>query len=391
VTAKKRRFVWIGIIIVVLLVVAKLVFAPSRIAVDLATIGSDTLRVTVNDEGQTRARDRFTIASPVTGRLQRIMLDEGDSVSGEQIVARVAPAPEDPRTIATGSARIAGAEARQHEVAAEVDRTRRASEQASREAERRRKLEEAGAISEEAVEQADLAATSARQEWEAAKASLRAADADVAAARAALLGANAEAGTGAAAVRSPVAGRVLRVLEKSERVVQAGTPLLEIADPDGLEVVIDVLSEDAVRVNPRDEVRLTGWGGDSVLIGWVRTIEPAAFTKVSALGVEEQRVNIIANLAAAPPSLGTGYRVQASIVVWQADSVLTVPTSAIFQRDGAWRTFVVEDGRARERELHIGHRGRDAAEVLVGLVAGDRVILYPSADIADGARVAGRE
>jgi HlyD family secretion protein len=179
------------------------------------------------------------------------------------------------------------------------------------------------------------------------------------------------------------------VLEESERVVPAGTPLLEVGNARGLEVVVDVLSEDAVRITPGDAVRIDGWGGDRTLQGQVRLVEPAAFTEVSALGVEEQRVNVIIDLADAPPSLGAGYRVEARVVTWAGTDVLSVPTSALFQREGQWQLFVVEDGRAALRAIEIGHRNADAAEVVSGLRQGETVIVFPSDRIEEGVKVRG--
>lgn len=385
---RKRKFVYLaaaaGLGMIALLAVRR----PSAIEVEVATVRYDTLRVTIENEGRTRARDRYTIASPVTGRLSRISIREGDSLAQGATVAQLFPAPEDPRAIASARAQIAAAEARSREAAARVDQLTGTHQQAVREAERRRRVYETGGLALEIVEQAGLAAASAAQLLEAAREGQRAADAEVDAARALLMGANADAsGSRGVVVRAPVAGRVLRVLEKSERVVTAGTPLVELGNAGGLEVVIDVLSEDAVQVEAGDPIRITEWGGDAVLTATVRLVEPAAFTRVSALGVEEQRVNIIGDLFHAPPSLGTGYRATAAIVTWQGDHVLTVPASALFRQGTGWQVFVVENGRARLREVQLGQRGREAAEIAGGLTENEVVILFPSAGIADGVRV----
>ena len=222
---------------------------------------------------------------------------------------------------------------------------------------------------------------------DAARAAVAAAAADVQAMRAALSGSDPRGQGPTVAVTAPSAGRVLRVLEESERVVPAGTPLLEIGGASGLEVVVDVLSSDAVRISSGDPVLVNEWGGDRTLHGRVRLVEPAAFTEISALGVEEQRVNIIVDLVDMPAELGAGFRVEAAVVVWEGSDVATVPTSAVFQRDGGWRLFVVEEGRARLREVQLGQRSADAAEVLGGVQPGEEVIVFPSADIHDGVRV----
>jgi len=381
----KKRWVIVGAV-AALILVAMLGMCGSAVQVEVAVVGRQTLRVRVEEEGMTRVRDEFVIAAPVGGQLHRIHLEEGDRVAAGEIVARLAPAPEDARTRRVTQAQVDAAEARRNQVAAEAEQAEERARQARLEAERRRVLAEAGALSREAMEQAELQASTAARQAEAARAALLAADAEVEAMRASLLGAT---GSGAPTVDvvSPASGRVLRVLEESERVVPPGTPLLEIGDADGLEVVVDVLSTDAVRISPGDRVLVEEWGGDRPLEGKVRRVEPAAFTEVSALGVEEQRVNVIVDLLAAPPELGAGYRVEARIVVWEGQDVLTVPTSALFQRNGEWCVFVVEGGRARLRPLKLGQRSTEAAEVIEGLQEGDTVIVFPPADVEDGVKV----
>jgi HlyD family secretion protein len=185
-----------------------------------------------------------------------------------------------------------------------------------------------------------------------------------------------------------VTGRVLRVIEESERVVPVGAPLLEIGDPRALEVVVDVLSADAVKVRPGADVVFEDWGGERTLEGRVRLVEPSGFTKVSALGVEEQRVNVIADFVEPPAMLADGYRLEARIVVWEGADVLTIPASALFRRGGTWEVFAVVDGRARRRGVTLGHRTPARVEVIGGLDAGDVVVLHPSDLVGDGTRVA---
>jgi HlyD family secretion protein len=188
-------------------------------------------------------------------------------------------------------------------------------------------------------------------------------------------------------LRAPVSGSVLRVLEESERIVAAGTPLLEIGNPEDLEIVVDVLSTDAVRIHPGTEARIEEWGGAGALRARVRLVEPSAFTKISALGVEEQRVNVIADLLEPAPGLGDGFRVEARIRVWQAADVLLVPASALFRAGESWAVFVVEDGVARRREIELGERGGTSAEIRANLAEGETVVLHPSDRLRDGARV----
>lgn len=362
------------------------------IEVEAGAVTRERLEVHVVDEGRTRVRSRYVIAAPVTGRLARIALKEGDKVIDGAPVAYVYPVPEDPRRLKVLQAQADAAEARVTEARARVAEARARAEQARREAGRTAALAETSTVSRTILERDQLALATAEQQLVSAEATLRAAEADLEAARAALSGANPEKGRGEPVVVSaPDAGRVLRVAEKNERIVQAGAPLIEIGNVGALEVVVDVLSEDAVRIAEEDPVRIVDWGGDGEIQGNVRMIEPDAFTEVSALGVEEQRVNVIVELADSPPGLGTGYGVTARIVVWSGDDILTVPTSALFRRRGAWQVFAIHEGVAELREVEVGHRSVEKAEVLSGLSEGESVIMFPTDQIEDGVEVATTE
>ena len=262
------------------------------------------------------------------------------------------------------------------------------------------RLEEAGTISRVQRELAEFERTTREEELEAARFAARSADFQAQAARAALIDSGPhQAADGALAtacgneeadciaLRSPVDGRVLRVLQESERVVDFGTPLLEMGDPSALEIVVDVLSRDAVKVKPGALVLVENWGGEGSLNARVRLVEPAGFTKVSALGVEEQRVNVIVDLDDPPRSLGDAYRVDARIIVWESDDVLKIPTSAIFRKAGAWHVFVIRSGRAVLRKIGVGHRSSREVEVLSGLEGGETVVAHPSDRVDDGVRV----
>jgi HlyD family secretion protein len=385
----RKRWMLIGAGAAVVLVLLLLGTCGSAVEVETARVGRDTLRVVVEEEGMTRVHDSFVVAAPVSGRLARIQLVEGAPVKAGEVLARISSTPEDPRTQTVTRAQVDAAAARRGQMAAELDQAEAQAAQAEREAERRRDLAEAGALSREEMEQAQLQATTSRRRVESARAALAAATADVAAMRASLQGASPQAAGPSVSVTAPSDGRVLVVLEKSERVVAAGTPLLELGDARGLEVVVDVLSSDAVSIAAGNPVEVAEWGGQRPLAGRVRLVEPAAFTEISALGVEEQRVNVIVDLLEAPPELGSGYRVEARIVTWEGTNALTVPTSALFQRDGAWRLFVVEEGRARLREVQVGHRGVESAEVLGGVEEGEEVVMYPSDEVVEGVKVKG--
>lgn len=361
-------------------------FRPAPIPVDLARVVRGPLQVTVDEEGETRARDRYVVAAPVAGRVARIGVREGDRVSTGAVVARISPTPLDARAREQAQSRVESAGDAQRAADAAVAQARAAFAQAHRSAERTRELAARRLVSPEQVERAELDETTRRQELEAADFRAQSAAHDVEVARAVLL-----AGSGEAlALRAPVSGRVLRVFEPSERVVPAGVPLLELGDAAALEIVVDLLSSDAVRVAPGAVMLLDGWGGDATLRGRVRVVEPSGFTKVSALGVEEQRVNVIGDFVDAPGRLGDRYRLDVRIVVWEGADVLTVPASALFRTGEGWSLFVVDGGRAQERAVETGHRTPFAVEILRGVRPGDVVVRAPSDRVASGVRVTGR-
>lgn len=377
------------------LVLAVVFFQPPVHDVDVGAARRGPLTVTVDEEGETRVRDRFVVAAPVAGRIERIALKAGDTVDSATVVARIYPLQLDPRAQAEASARLDAAEAAQREAEARVAQAEAALQQASRSATRARQLARPGTISAEELELAELAETTRTKDREAARFAAAVASHNVAAAKAALMstdvsGTPARCADGTAPcieVRAPVSGRILRVVEASERVVPVGSPLVEIGDPTQLEIVIDVLSADAVKVQAGAPVLIEDWGGDQPLSARVRLVEPSGFTKLSALGVEEQRVNVIADFVDRAANLADGYRLEARIVVWESANVLQVPTSALFRRGGAWAVFVVASNRAQRREVEIGHRSSIDAEILGGLSGGETVILHPSDLIEDGVRV----
>jgi HlyD family secretion protein len=383
----KKPLLVVGGVAAVLVVVV-LWLRAGGVEVTIATAERDTLSVVISAEGRTRALDRFTVAAPVSGRLTRLALEPGDVVEQGQLLARIFPAPEDPRMLATGRAEVSAAEARFQEAQARLRETELQARQAEREAERRRPLFAMGAISRERMEQAELAAEAANQRRETAQAALSTARAALDGARARLLGAEGmDEGVDPVHVRAPVTARVVVVPDQSERVIAAGSPIVELASTGGLEVVVDLLSEDAVLVEPGAPVVVTGWGGEARLHGRVHSVPLVASTRISALGVEEQRVDVVASLDHAPASLGTGYRVSADIVVWSGSDVLVVPTSAVFRFGDAWQLFVVEEGRARRRNVVLGHRNESAAEIVEGLEEGDEVIVFPPEEVDEGVEV----
>ena len=385
----QRKHVWYagGTILVVLLVVWML--RPESVAVETATAELGPLVVTVGDEGQTRVHDRHVVTAPVPGRLEQIALEVGDPVRPGMVVARLAPMPLDARSRQQAEAALAASRDLERSAVAAVGEARGGLEQARADRQRAERLVAGGGIAPAEVERLQILEQVRARELEAAESRASAAAHDVEAARSALLSSDARLGQDARTLMlaCPVGGRVLAIPERSARTVSAGEPILEVGDPGDLEIVVDLLSADAVKVEPGMPMLLSGWGGDSVLEGRVRRIEPSGFTKISALGVEEQRVNIVGDLVARTPALGDRFRVDVAVVLWQSDSVLKVPSSALFRRGNAWALFVVEDGRARERQVTIGHESGTESEVLQGVAQGDRIIRHPTDQVRDGVRV----
>ena len=367
-------------------------FLPSPIDVDVAPVTIGPLVVTVDEDGETRAHDRYVVSAPVAGRVSRIELHEGDSVQARQVVAEIWPLPLSARERDEQLARIASAQALSSEAQEQVRRAKIEHEQAQRERKRMATLVQDGFVSPQAAEKTILAESTSANALDAARFRATSAAAELRAAKAAQLAIAAKPGSRAAVrLESPVSGKVLRIPEKSERVVAAGTPLLILGDANQLEIVIDVLSTEAVKIKPGMQVLIEGWGGDEPLQATVSVVEPYAFTKVSALGVEEQRVNVIADFIGSHATLADAYRVEARVVVWRSDNALKAPASALFRRQDGWAAFVFDDGRARLRDVTVGRRTAFEVQVLSGLEAGERTVLHPSNDITDGARLGERK
>jgi HlyD family secretion protein len=358
-------------------------FRPQPLSVDTGKVEMGSMQVTVDELGETRSHDRFVITAPVAGRLARIELHDGDAVQQDQVVAQIAPVPLSVREREEQSARIAAAESQQKAAGELVRHGLEDLAQAKRESKRVQKLVKDGFMSAQAAEQSRNAEVTIANEVEAARFRVKSAAAEVALAKSGLI---AEQGA-LFKIRSPVAGRILRIADASERVVVPGTPLLTLGDLSKLEVVIELLSTEAVKVRPGMSVIIDGWGGKQSLQAKVLRVEPFAFTKVSALGIEEKRSNVVAEFVDVPQELGDGYRVNARIVVWAADAVNKVPASALFRCGEAWCAFVVDKGMAKRRVVKIGQRNAQEAEVLEGLVPGETVIRHPANQVDEGARV----
>lgn len=391
---RRRLMIWGSGLAILAMIGVSLIPKPEP--ADFVAIENGALQVTIDEEGATRVRDRYLVSAPYAGRVLRIELEPGDPVvARETILATFQPNDPvllDARSRAEAKARVRAAEAAVGRVEAELERARAELRFSDAELGRYRKLASEEIVSAERLEQAELERDTKLKAVRAAEFTARATqhDLDVARARLVESGNEARPGSEPIAIRSPVSGTVLRRLRESEAVVPAGEPLLEVADPQHLEIVSDLLSTDAVRVQQGQRVLVERWGGEHALHAVVRRVEPYGFTKISALGVEEQRVNVVMDFddpRQAWEALGDGYRVEVRIVIWEQDDVVLTPTSSLFRSGEQWATYVVDAGVARLREIDIGQRNGLQAQVLTGLEAGDMVIVHPSDAIGDGVKV----
>jgi HlyD family secretion protein len=392
----RRRNLGLITLAVALLATLAWGFWPRPVMVEVATTTRGSLEVTVEEEGYTRVKDRYVISAPVAGFLRRIELDPGDALARGQTVAVLEPLRSevlDPRSRARAEAQIAAAQAALKAAEEKVAAASAEAKFARDEFARKQKLRASETISQTVLEEAETRARQTAADEQSARFNVEVARFDLEAARTALRYSLADEGTDrpvTVELKAPVNSRVLRVTHESEGVVAAGEKLLEIGDPTRLEVAVDVLSEDAVRIRPGTRVLFNRWGGAGPLRGVVRTVEPSGFTKISALGVEEQRVWVISDLVSPPEtwrSLGDGYRVEAAFILWQAPDVLQAPASALFHYGDGWAVFTVEDGRARRRRVEVGQRNGLVAQIVGGLNPGDRVIAHPDDRTEDGVRV----
>lgn len=366
---------------------------PQPVPVELARVKRAPLSLTIQEAGVTRVKDRFVVSTPVTGSLSRLAYEPGDDVREGDTLAEIAPVSSpllDERTRAEAEARLDAASSALGQTRAQVARATAARDQADQELGRTRRLTQSGALSPQALEQAEFLAKMRGEELASSVFAEKIAKEELRIARVSL----GRGGQGAARERhidvlAPASGRVLRVHQKSAGVVQAGTALVEVGDPRALEVVVDLLTTDAVSVAASTKVSIEGWGGEA-LNGRVSRVEPSGFTRPSALGVDEQRVNVI--VALTDPSerwatLGDGYRVEAKLLLWHSDSVLQVPSGAVFRRGNGWAVFRLRGDEVNLASVQTGHRGEVAIEILSGLAPGDQVVVHPGDRIKDGVRV----
>lgn len=374
---------------IAVMIFVALAFRPEPTEVEAAHVVKGPLQVTVDEDGETRAHDRFTLSAPIAGRLSRIELHEGDQVGSETVLATISPVPLDVREIAEIRARIESAQARKGEAEEQVAKWKTDEAQSTRELNRARLLIKDRLIAQRELEQAESRQQSTAKELQSAKFRVQAATAEVEREKAGFVSLEAQQSQAdkLVEIRPPAQCRILRILEKSERVVPFGTPIIVLSNPRKIEIVVDLLSTDAVKVRPGAPVIVENWGGPVPLRAKVRTIEPYGFTKVSALGIEEQRANVIADFIDSPDGLGDGYRLDARIVIWESPKALKAPASALFRVGQEWNAFVIENGRTRLTPVEVGHRNASEAEIVKGLTEGAEVVLHPANDLKDGARV----
>lgn len=370
-------------------------FWPRALPVDVARIASGPLAVGFSEEARTQLSDRWLVSAPLPGTVERITLRPGDRVVAGTPVAELRAAPAalfDPASRAQAVARERAALHAEAAAAAAIGAAEAERERSAADLARMQALDSGRLVARADLDRSRAAAAAAAAAVRSARAQRESAKSELAAARA-VLALQGRTGETRLSLRAPVTGEVVRRYVESATPVAAGQPLLEIGDPEAIEVVSEVLTADAVQLVAGTPVRLTGWGGDAVLRGRVLRVEPAGFTKLSALGVEEQRVLVriaFEDPLSARRRLGDGFRLQAEFVVWQSRDVPAVPTAALFRDGAAWAVYVVSDGKARLRHVRLGHVGEDAAELAGGLERGELVVLYPGEAVRDGARVAPR-
>ena len=397
---KKRGLVWGGVAAAVLAGLAA-AFTPRALPVDLATAERGPMLMTVDEEGFTRIHDVFTLSAPVTGRLRRIEVHAGDSVvAQETLLAELEPVDPtllDPRSETRAQAAVQAAESARKLAASELERAKAELDFARAEHRRSLELVRDGAIAQRDFDRAERAFKTAGAAVTTAREALQVRQFELDQARAQLLSpleTRARAGECACIpITAPISGQVLQLFDPSERVAAAGEPLLQIGDPTQLEIVADLLSTDAVQVEAGQRVLIERWGGEERLEGRVRRVEPFGFTKISALGIEEQRVNVIIDFSSPRERwqrLGHGYQVEARIVLWRSEAALKVPLTALFRDGERWAIFVEKRGRARLRHVEIGHRNRLDAEIVDGLSPGERLVVHPSDRILAGTRITAR-
>lgn len=392
-----RRLVWWILGIALVAATVYVAMRPQPQLVDTAEVRRQPMQVTIDEDGTTRIRERYVVSTPLGGRLLRITLDVGDVVkANETVLARMEPTdPEllDPRMVAQAEARVRAAQRKLEAAKSELAKARNALNFAETEMGRLRRLREQNAASTLEFNEKELDFRQATEDTRSSEFAVDIAQYELELEKAALILTDPEKSENSSAelpIHAPIDGRILRINQESAAVITAGSPLMEIGDPSDLEIVADVLSRDAVRIQPGNDVSLEHWGGEQPLRGRVRLVEPSGFTKLSALGVEEQRVNVVIDLLDPPESrtqLGDNFRVDCRMIVWQSGDVLQLPTSALFRIDERWHVFAVRNGLAELTPVEVGHNNGQQAEIIGGIDAGSLVIIHPSDTLENGVAV----
>ncbi len=367
---------------------------PKPIEIETGVVARGPLTVRVSEEAKTRIRNRYVVAAPVAGKMRRVPLKPGDEVkAGETLLTAIEPMATpllDPRARVQAEAVVSMKEAARKQAVQGLDAQQAALKMAEADRDRIRAVQRAGTVSETDRDRAEGDASIKASEVRASQFALQVLDYELAQARAALERPDASTAGNLVEVKSPVSGRVLKVMQESETVVSPGQAILEVGDPADLEIEAEILSRDAVTIHAGDSVSIEQWGGDSPLKGRVRRVEPAGFTKISALGVEEQRVIVLSDLIEPPAeakSLGDRYRVEVRVAVWHSDDVPVIPSGALFREGNAWKTFLYQNGTAKLVSAEAGHSDGRLTEVLSGLSPGDEVLLHPPDTVKAGSSV----
>ena len=400
-TANIKRIVTWSVILGIVVIGLAISFMPRAVMVDLVEVGSGPLTVTLDEEGETRVHDIYTLSAPVTGKVQRIDWHVGDSVvASDTVLARIEPGDPsflDPRSEAQARAAVQAAEAAQDLAAAAVKDAQAQYDFARAELARMQELVKDGSVSKRDLDSAERDYRTRHAGLDTARAALQVRNFELEVARAQLVSPVETQDSGDACecipLTAPVSGRILQITDRSERVVREGDVLLQIGDPGDLEIVVDYLSMDAVKIEAGQRVIIDNWGGDEPLEGRVRLVEPFGFLKISALGIEEQRVNVIVDFVADNgwERLGHGYQVETRVVTWEAEATPSVPLTALFRDGDEWAIFVETGGRAELRRVETGHSNGVFAEIRNGVEPGENVIAHPGDRVTDGVRIRGRD
>jgi HlyD family secretion protein len=401
VTANTKRIVIWSVVIGIIVIGLAFSFMPRAVMVDLVEIAPRPLVVTLDEEGETRVHDVYTLSAPVSGRVQRINWLVGDPVrANETVLAQIEPGDPsflDPRSEAQARAAVQAAEAARDLAAAAVKDAEAQYEFARAEYARMQELVKEGSVSKRDLDSAERDYKARHAGLDTARAALQVRNYELEVARAQLVSPlqtqDSREACDCIPITAPVSGRILQITDRSERVVREGDVLMQIGDPKDLEIVVDYLSMDAVRIEAGQRVIIDNWGGEKPLDGRVRLVEPFGFLKISALGIEEQRVNVIIDFTGEDgwERLGHGYQVETRVVLWEAGEVLAVPLTALFRDREQWALFVAVNGRATLRQVEVGQKNGVLAEIRQGVATGEQVVLHPSDRVSDGTRIRSRD